>query len=253
MKIEIPLFDLNFDQKEEQAVIEVLRSKWISTGPKCQQLEEKFAEMLNIDHALTLANCTCALHLAMILSDIGPGDEVIVPSLTFAASVNCIRYVNASPVFCDIKGTDDLNIDPDQIEKLITPKTKAIIVVHFAGFPCDMERIMTLAKTHNLKVIEDACHAPLSEYKGQKLGTIGDIGCFSFFSNKNLSTGEGGMLVTNDETIYKKAKLIRSHGMTLFPIKGPKAMPHPMTSWRWDLTTEWMTLEPPSGWFNWVN
>lgn len=214
MSYKIPLFKLNFNEEEQQAVVDTLKSEWISTGPKCEELEKLFASMLEANYAVTLSNCTVALHLAMKLLDIGDGDEVICPSLTFVASVNAIRYVNAIPVFADIKGTHDINIDPEHIRQSITPRTKAIVVVHYAGFPCDMDKIMEIARVHNLKVIEDACHGPLSEYKGKKLGTIGDVGCFSFFSNKNISTGEGGILVTNNETLAKKAKLLRSHGMT---------------------------------------
>ncbi len=210
----IPLFDLNFDEKEEQAVIDVLRSKWISTGPKCEEFENKFSLMLGVKHSLSLANCTVALHLAFEVLDIKEGDEVICPSLTFVATANAIKYVGAIPVFADIVSLTDLTIDPEDIRRKITPKTKAIIVMHYGGFACDMDSIMEIAKEHNLKVIEDACHGPLSEYKGKKLGTIGDIGCFSFFSNKNISTGEGGMLITNNDQYIKKAKLLRSHGMT---------------------------------------
>ena len=214
MEYKIPLFKLNFDKKEIDAVSETIRSQWISTGPKCEELEKLFQDMLNVKYAVSLTNCTAALHLACILCDIKEGDEVLCPSLTFAASVNCIRYVGATPVFCDVVGPDHLNIDPIEIEKNITKNTKAIIVVHMAGFPAKMDEIVTIANKYNLKVIEDACHGPLSEYKGKKLGTIGDIGCFSFFSNKNISTGEGGMLVTNNEEMAKKARLLRSHGMT---------------------------------------
>ena len=210
----IPLFDLNFDEEEEKAVIETLQSKWISTGPKCAEFENLFEEKFNVNHALSLSNCTVGLHLALKVLGIKEGEEVICPSLTFVATANAIRYVNATPVFCDITSLEDLTISPDEIEKAITSKTKAIIVMHYAGFPCNMERIMDIAKRNGLKVIEDACHGPLSEYKGKKLGTIGDIGSFSFFSNKNLSTGEGGMLITNSEEYYEKAKLLRSHGMT---------------------------------------
>lgn len=214
MEFQIPLFKLNFGQEEIDAVTETIISKWISTGPKCEELEQQFIEMFNVKYAVSVSNCTDALHLAMIVNKIGEGDEVICPSLTFAASVNCIRYVGATPVFCDIIGLDDMNISSKEIEKLITPKTKAIVVVHMAGFPADMEAIMSIAKKYDLKVIEDACHGPLSEYRGKKLGTIGDIGCFSFFSNKNISTGEGGMIITNDEAIAKRCRLLRSHGMT---------------------------------------
>jgi len=210
----IPLFDLNFGEDEVQAVVNTIRSNWISTGPKCEEFENLFASMLNVKYAITVTNCTCALHLACVVLGIKEGDEVICPSLTFAASVNCIRYINATPVFCDIKSYEHINMDADEIEKLITPKTKAIIVVHMAGFPADMDSIVAVAKKHNLHVIEDACHGPLSEYRGKKLGTIGDVGCFSFFSNKNISTGEGGMLVTNNEDLAKRVRLLRSHGMT---------------------------------------
>lgn len=214
MDYKILLFDLNFDQAEQDAVIETLRSKWISTGPKNAELERRFAEMTGARHAVALTNCTVALHLALVLNDIKPGDEVICPSLTFVATVNAIRYVNAVPVFADVKSMDDLTIDPDEIAKKITPRTKAIMLMHYGGFACDMNRIMALAEKHNLRVIEDACHGPLSEYEGKKLGTIGSVGCFSFFSNKNISTGEGGMIITNDDAMYEKAKLLRSHGMT---------------------------------------
>jgi len=215
MSFKIPLFDLNFDDAEEQAVLGCLRSKWISTGPRTAEFERLFAEMLGSEvGAVALSNCTVALHLAMVLAGVGVGDEVICPSLTFVATANAIRYVGGVPVFADIKGIHDLNIDPNDIERKITPQTKAILVMHYGGFACDMERIMELARVHNLKVIEDACHGPFSEYQGRKLGTIGDVGCFSFFSNKNISTGEGGMLVTRHPEYAARAKLLRSHGMT---------------------------------------
>jgi dTDP-4-amino-4,6-dideoxygalactose transaminase len=214
MTYKIPLFDLNFDQREEDAIIETLRSKWISTGPKCAEFEEKFAHALNSNHAVSIANCTMGLHLALKALGIGEGDEIIVPSLTFVATVNAVKYVGATPVFADIVSNEDLTIDPDDIDAKITNKTKAIIPMHFGGFPCNMNRIMASASKNNLYVVEDACHGPLSEYQGKKLGTIGDFGCFSFFSNKNMSTGEGGMIICNNEALYKQVKLLRSHGMT---------------------------------------
>lgn len=214
MEYKIPLFKLNFGNEEIEAVTETIRSKWISTGPKCEELEQLFVDMFKVNYAVSMSNCTDALHLACLLCNVKPGDEVLCPSLTFAASVNCIKYVGATPVFCDIVSSNHINIDPVEIEKKITSKTKAIIIVHMAGFPAKMDEIIAIAKKHNLKVIEDACHGPLSEYKGKKLGTIGDVGCFSFFSNKNISTGEGGMLITNNEEIAIKARLLRSHGMT---------------------------------------
>lgn len=214
MEYNIPLFDLNFDEAEEKSVLETMRSRWISTGPKCEMFEQNFAEMLNAKYAVSLSNCTTALHLALKMLGIKENDEVIVPSLTFVATVNAVKYVNATPVFCDISSIDDLTIDPEKIKKLLTGRTKAIIPMHYAGFPCKMKEILQLAKESNLFIVEDACHGPLSEYQGNKLGTIGDIGCFSFFSNKNISTGEGGMIVTNNEEFYRKAKLLKSHGMT---------------------------------------
>lgn len=214
MAYQIPLFNLNFDEKEAQAAYDTIKSGWISTGPKNAELEQMFVDMWKVKYAVSMSNCTDALHVCCMVCGFGPGDEVICPSLTFAASCNCIRYVGATPVFADIVGPDHLNIDPKDIERKITPKTKGIIVVHMAGFPARMDEIMAIAHKYNLKVIEDACHGPLSEYKGKKLGTIGDCAAFSFFSNKNISTGEGGMFITNNEEMATKARLIRSHGMT---------------------------------------
>lgn len=219
---DIPLFDLNYDERETKAVVETLESKWISSGPKCAELEEKFAKALNVSYAVALSNCTDSLHLGLAALGISDGDEVIVPSLTFVATVNSVRYVGAKPVFCDVTSTSDITIDSKEIEKLITSKTKAITVMHYGGFACDMDAIMKIAREHNLFVVEDACHGPLSEYKGKKLGTIGDVGCFSFFSNKNISTGEGGMIVTNNEDLAKKIKLLRSHGMTTMSFERAK-------------------------------
>ena len=214
MGYKIPLFNLNFDEREARAAYDTIKSGWISTGPKNAELEEMFASMLGASCAVSVTNCTDALHLCCILCGFGPGDEVLCPSLTFAASANCIRYTGATPVFCDIAGPGHINIDPADIERKIGPKTKGIVVVHMAGFPARMDEIMAIARRHGLKVVEDACHGPLSEYKGKKLGTIGDCSAFSFFSNKNISTGEGGMFVTNNPEFAARARLLRSHGMT---------------------------------------
>lgn len=214
MDYKIPLFELNFDENEEEAVLDTVRSKWISTGPKTAEFENKFASMLKVNHAVALSNCTVALHLALKVLDIKDGDEVICPSLTFVATVNSIKYLNAIPVFADVKNYEDLTIDPLDIESKITGKSKAIVVMHYGGFACDMDAILTIARKYDLKIVEDACHGPLSEYYGKKLGTIGDIGCFSFFSNKNISTGEGGMIVTDKPELFERVKLLRSHGMT---------------------------------------
>lgn len=214
MSFTIPLFELNFDSKELEAIQRVIQSKWISMGPECLAFEKEFASALNVRYAITLSNCTCALHLALLAAGINKNDEVICPSLTFAATVNAIHYVGATPVFADIVGDQNLNINPDSIRRSITKRTKAIIIMHYAGFPCDMEAITQIAKEFDLQIIEDACHAPLSLWNNQALGTFGTVGCFSFFSNKSISTGEGGMLITNNEKIYKRCHSMRSHGMT---------------------------------------
>ncbi len=214
MSYTIPLFDLNFDSREEEALIATLRSRWISTGPRTESFEQAFAAALQVKHAIALANCTTALHLALKTLNIGPEDEVITSALTFVATVNAIRYVGATPVFADIIGPEEITIDPAQIARCIGPRTRAIMVMHYAGFPCRMDEIRALAAAHGLSIIEDACHGPLSEYHGKKLGTLGDMGCFSFFSNKNISTGEGGMIVTESDDYARRLRLLRSHGMT---------------------------------------
>lgn len=211
---DIPLFDLHYGEEEERAVLRTLRSGWISMGPNVRGLEEAFAARLGVRHAVATTNCTAALHLALRVLGIGPGDEVIVPSLTFVATVNVVLYVGASPVFADITGVEDFSIDPSDVEAKITDVTKAVIVMHYAGFPCDMDRICRIARTHGLVVIEDAAHAPCSEYRGKSAGTLGDVGCFSFFSNKNITCGEGGVLVTSEDKYAAEARLLRSHGMT---------------------------------------
>lgn len=214
--------DCDLGEEEAQAVAEVVRSKWLSVGPRTAEFEKAFAEYMDAPFAVSVSNCTAALHLALMALDLGPGDEVLVPTYTFVASVNSIAYTGATPVFVDICGEHDLNLDPADLEAKITPNTKAVVVVHMAGFPVDMDRVMALAEKHDLKVVEDACHAigadyagvDGSQYRGKKAGTIGHVGCFSFFANKNLVTGEGGMVVTADEDIAQRVRLGRSHGMT---------------------------------------
>jgi len=210
----VPLADLDFGAEEEEAVLGVLRSKWLTMGAVTQEFERRFAERVGATHAIAVSNATVALHLACLAVGVGPGDEVIVPSLTFVATANAARYAGADIRFADILGEQELNISPRAIEAQITPRTKAIIPVHYAGYPCRMPQIMELAARHQLAVIEDAAHAPGATLNGRALGTWGDAGCFSFFSNKNMTTGEGGMLVTNRDDVAEKARLLRSHGMT---------------------------------------
>ena len=210
----IPLFDLDYGIEEEEAVLRVLRSKWLTMGQETELFEKEFAEYIGVKHAIAVSNCTAALHLANLAVGVEQGDEVICPSLTFVASANSILYAAGIPVFADVKSLNDWTISPEDIERKITPKTKAILVVHYAGFACDMDAILEIGKKRGIKVIEDAAHAPGSFFKDKKLGSIGDISCFSFFSNKNLSTGEGGMICTNNDDLAKKIHLYRSHGMT---------------------------------------
>jgi dTDP-4-amino-4,6-dideoxygalactose transaminase len=214
MEWRVPLADLDYGEEEIQAVLEVLKSRWLTMGGVTQEFERQFAAFLDAQHALAVSNATEALHLACLALGIGPGDEVIVPSLTFVATANAVLYTGARVRFADILGPDEPNISPEAIGRLINPHTRAIIVVHYGGFPCRIDEILEIASRHGLAVIEDAAHAPGASLSGKALGTWGDVGCFSFFSNKNLSTGEGGMLVTNREDIAQKARLLRSHGMT---------------------------------------
>ena len=210
----IPLFDSDFGNEEIGAVTKVLQSRWLTMGEITHQFETQFCNYINVKHAFAVSNGTTALHLANVVLGIGPGDEVIVPSLTFIASVNSIIYTGATPVFADVVSEDDLTISPQDIERKITDKTKAILVVHYGGYSCQMEEIMSLAGRYNLLVIEDAAHAPGAKLNGTWCGVFGECGCFSFFSNKNLATGEGGILVTNRDDLAERIKLIRSHGMT---------------------------------------
>ena len=214
MNWRIPLSDIDFDEDELAAVQKVIKSRWLTMGHVTKEFEESFASYIKVKHAIAVTNATAALHLACLALGLGPGDEVIVPSLTFVATANAVRYVGATPVFADIVSDSDLNISTQAINSLITPRTRAIIVVHYAGYPCDMEAILSLARQHGLFVIEDAAHAVGSELKGRSLGAWGDIGCFSFFSNKNMTTGEGGMMTTDNDELAQKLNRLRSHGMT---------------------------------------
>lgn len=210
----IPLFDISFDKLEADAAERVIRSRWLTMGDVTEKFERDFAHYIGVKHAIALTNCTAALHIANLALGIGDGDEVIVPALTFVAGPNSVLYSGAKPVFADISGNGDLAISPREIEQKITKKTRAIQVLHYAGTPCDMRAIMTMARRRRILVIEDCAHAIGAKYESKRCGAIGDIGVFSFFSNKNMTTGEGGMATTNDDDIAKKLRLMRSHGMT---------------------------------------
>lgn len=214
MQWKVCLSDIDYGQEEFDRVADVVRSKWLSMGDVTREFEARFAEYLGVKHAFLVSSGTAALHLANLAVGVGPGDEVIVPSLTFVATANAAVYCGATPVFADIVGPHDLNVSPEDIAAKISPRIKAITVVHYGGYPADMDAICEIARQHGLAVIEDAAHAPGASWKGRMAGTIGDVGCFSFFSNKNLVTGEGGAVVTNDDALAVKIRLMRSHGMT---------------------------------------
>jgi dTDP-4-amino-4,6-dideoxygalactose transaminase len=215
----VQLFELNYDQRELQAATEVIQSGWITMGEKTRSFENSFAEFLGPGILCTaVSSGTAALHMALLAAGIGPGDEVIVPALTFVADLNVVRLVGATPVLVDCTSYDDWNISPEGIAAAVTPRTKGVLVVHYAGYACDMDAIDAAVRAasggRTVCIIEDAAHAPGATYRAQACGTIGDIGCFSFFTNKNLSVGEGGMFVTRSAELHEKGRHLRSHGMT---------------------------------------
>jgi dTDP-4-amino-4,6-dideoxygalactose transaminase len=211
---EIPLFDLRLAPEDVDAVLEVLRSGWLTMGPRTEAFESAFAEHLGARHAVAVSSCTAALHLAYLAAGVGPGDEVIVPSMTFAATAAAAVYCGARPVFAEITGPRDLSLDPDDVARRITPRTKAVCVVHFAGYPAAVRELRALTDEHGIALIEDVAHAPCASVDGRALGTFGLAGAFSFFSNKVLACGEGGLLATDDDAVAALARSLRSQGMT---------------------------------------
>jgi dTDP-4-amino-4,6-dideoxygalactose transaminase len=211
---EIPLFDLRLDPEDIEAVMEVLRSGWLTMGPRTAEFEDAFARHLGARHAVAVSSCTAALHLAYLAARVGPGDEVIVPAMTFAATAAAAIYCGATPVFADILGPHDLSLDPADVERRVTPRTKAVSVVHFAGYAAPVQELRALCDERGIALIEDAAHAPDAHAGGRMLGTWGLAGAFSFFSNKVLACGEGGLLATDDDEIAALARSLRSQGMT---------------------------------------
>lgn len=212
----IPYGRQSIDEEDIQTVVDVLRSDYLTTGPKVTEFERAVADYVGAEYAVAVSNGTAALHIACLAAGIGEGDEVITSPITFAASANCVLYCGGMPVFADIK-KDTYNIDPEDIERKITRKTKAIIPVHYTGQPCEMDAITEVAKKHNLIVIEDGAQVISGEYKGKKVGSISDMTTFSFHPVKPLTTGEGGMVTTNNKELYEKLKLFHTHGITREP------------------------------------
>ena len=224
----IPYARQSIDEKDVAAVCKVLRSDWLTTGPKVEAFEQAVADYVGAKYAVAVSSGTAALHSAMFALGIGPGDEVIVPPITFSATANCILYQGGTPVFADVDpGT--LLLDPEQVESKITPNTKAIIGVDYAGQPCDWDALSDIAKHHNLHLVDDACHALGAEYKGKKLGSVADLTVFSFHPVKHITTGEGGMVVMNDGGYADQMRVFRTHGITRDPPKfanQPSAISH---------------------------
>jgi dTDP-4-amino-4,6-dideoxygalactose transaminase len=203
----IPLYDLRLDEDELAAVAEVLRSGWLTMGPRTEEFESAFAAHLGSRHAVATSSCTSALHLAYLAAGVRPGDEVVVPAITFVATAAAARYCGATPVLADILGQHDLGVDPEDVEAKITERTRAVCAVHYAGYPANLARLREVCAAHGVALIEDSAHHPLAR-------PVGAAGCFSFFSNKLLSCGEGGLLATDDDDVAKFARSRRSHALT---------------------------------------
>jgi dTDP-4-amino-4,6-dideoxygalactose transaminase len=209
----IALSDVDLGPEEEAAVVRVVRSGWLTLGEEVSAFEQEFAQLCGIEEAVAVSSCTAALHLACVALGVGPGSEVVVPTLTFVATASAVVLAGGRPVFADSIGPDDFTLDPDDIEHRITPATRGIICVHYGGYACRLDALLDICARHNLFLIEDVAHAPAATWEGKVLGTIGDVGCFSFFGNKNLTTGEGGMAVAKDPRIRQRIRRLRSHGM----------------------------------------
>lgn len=210
----VGLSDILLGEEEERAVLAVLRSRWLSQGPVIADFEARFAEAVGARHAVALCNGTAALHLALLGAGVGPGDEVVVPALTFVATANAVLYCGAVPVFADVAGADDLRIDPADVERKIGPRTRAVLPMHYGGVPCDMDALQTLAAARDLRLVQDAAHAPGATWRGRPIGGLGDAAAWSFFANKNLVCGEGGMVTTDREDVATFVRTHRAHGMT---------------------------------------
>ena len=212
----VPLTDIAMPEQDVQAVLDCLESGWLTMGPRTKAFEEALAGYVGTPHAVTVSSGTAALHLACLAAGIGAGDEVIVPAFTFIASASAVRYVGATPVLCDIRGPHDFNLDPEDVAARITPRTRAVIAVHFCGYPADVLALRSLCDERGLILIEDCAQAISAQVdeSGRQVGTVGELGAFSFFSKKQLCVGEGGMVTTADDELAASVRLLRSHAMT---------------------------------------
>ncbi|WP_055564926.1 DegT/DnrJ/EryC1/StrS family aminotransferase [Streptomyces atriruber] len=212
---DIALYRPQIGRAEIEAVTQVLRSGWLSSGPVTEDFEGKYAAALGVGSAVAVSSGTAALHLAVLSLGLGPGDEVVLPSLNFVSAAACVALSGATPVFADIKGPHDLCLDPEDAARRITPRTRAIVVMHYGGYSADLTALARLARDHGLALIEDCAHAPVTDSAHGMLGTVGDIGCFSFFATKNLAMGEGGMVVARDPAVADRIRRLRSHALTV--------------------------------------
>ncbi len=214
MEWKVRLADIDVGDEEKEAIARVLDDKWLTMGERTVEFERLFADAHGAGYAVAVSSCTAALHLTLQAVGVGPGDEVICPSMSFIASSNAILYPGATPVFADITSLENPNISPEDISRKISSRTKAIVVMHYGGYPCEIEEILDIAKKHSLAVIEDAAHAPVVRRGAKMLGTFGKAGCFSFYANKNITTAEGGMIITDDADIAERVTRNRCHGLS---------------------------------------
>jgi len=210
----IPLSDVLVEDELLAALHETVASGWWSMGPRVGAFEAEFAALTGAKHAFAVANGTAALHIALLAVGAGPADEVVLPSLNFVAAANTVVHTGAVPVFCDVRSERDLNLDPGDLEAALTERTRAVVVLHYGGYACEIEAVLDACRSRGIAVVEDAAHAVGATHNGRFCGTFGDVGCFSFFSNKNLPVGEGGMVITDDDGLAERLRLLRSHGMT---------------------------------------
>jgi perosamine synthetase len=227
--LKIPYFEPWITKEDKKAVSESLDQRWLTNGPILKKFEDKFAKTIKVKNSIGVGSATQALHLSAKMLDLKPNDEVIVPTFTFIATANAVKYCGAKPILVDVD-FDTFNITAEKIEQNITKKTKAIIVVHYGGQSCDMGEILKIAKKYNLKIIEDCAHALGSKYKNKNCGSIGSLGCFSFYPTKIITSGEGGMITTNNTDIVKKIKILRSQGMSMQAIDREQN-----SQWRYDI------------------